>query len=405
MPARPRITAAQRRHRLAVRHLLAPGARARTPEQVAEAVVALHSTDPATVHLSALARLADPRVEAVERALYEDRSLVRMHGMRHTLFVVPDHLAPAVQAAMSDKAAATERRSLLAFAARGGFTPELLADAERAVLDALAEHGSLSGAQLGARVPALRRTVTVSPGKPYETQQSIGARLLRVMGVEGTVVRGRPLGSWTSGQYTWAPAAPHAPLSPADGRTELVRAYLAAFGPATEADIVWWTGWTVTAVRAALAANRALAADLDDGRTGWLLPADADPVAEPEPWAALLPALDPTPMGWKERDHYLPAHHKEELFDRNGNIGPTLWWNGRIAGAWATRPDGTIAWRLLDDIGRQGTTAIEEAAARLEALLAGTRVTPRFRTPLERRLAAARQHLARPGPHAGPGRA
>ena len=52
-------------------------------------VVALHATDPATVHLSAAARMREPDVAAVERALYDERSLIRMLGMRRTMFVVP----------------------------------------------------------------------------------------------------------------------------------------------------------------------------------------------------------------------------------------------------------------------------------------------------------------------------
>ncbi|MDJ1131924.1 winged helix DNA-binding domain-containing protein [Streptomyces iconiensis] len=399
-PVRPRITAAQRRDRLAVRHRLVPYARGRTPEEVTDAVVALHASDPASVHLSALARLADPGFavdKVLDEALYEEASLVRMHGMRRTLFVVTDRLAPVLQASTMHRIAATERRSLDAFVAGGGLGAGLLAGAEQAVRDVLAEHGSLSAAQLGGYVPALRESVVVAPGKPYESRQTVGLHLLRVMAMEGTLVRGRPLGSWVSGQYMWALAEPHGPAAEDEARAALLREYLAAFGPATEADIKWWTGWPVTAVRKALSAERAQPVDLDDGGTGWLLPDDATAHAtahagaapRPEPWAALLPSLDPTAMGWKQRDHYLPAAHTADLFDRTGNIGPTVWWNGRIVGSWTVLPDGRVRWGVLEDVGRDGTAAIESEAARLQDLLAGARFTPRFPTPLERRLATA----------------
>src|SRR5690349_18845310 len=70
------IGTAERRARLAVRHRLAAGARAVTPEEVAGSLVALHGTDPATVYLAVGARLADAdkTVADVERALYEDRT-------------------------------------------------------------------------------------------------------------------------------------------------------------------------------------------------------------------------------------------------------------------------------------------------------------------------------------------
>jgi hypothetical protein len=75
------------------------------------------------------------------------------------------------------------------------------------------------------------------------------------------------------------------------------------------------------------------------------------------------------------------------LFDRTGNIGPTIFSDGRIVGGWAPRTDGTIGWRLLEDIGAELTKAVELEAERLTTWLAGVRVTPSFRTPLERELA------------------
>jgi hypothetical protein len=110
-----RIEVAQRRIRLGRRHGLAAQTRAVGPAEVADRVVALHGTDPASVYLSAIARLRTPDVGAVERALYDDRTLVRMLGMRRTMFVVGRNLAPVVQASCSRGIAAVQRRRLLSF--------------------------------------------------------------------------------------------------------------------------------------------------------------------------------------------------------------------------------------------------------------------------------------------------
>ena len=118
-----------------------------------------------------------------------------------------------------------------------------------------------------------------------------------------------------------------------------------------------------------------------------MLADDLEPAPAPDPWVALLPALDPTPMGWSQRSWFL-GPHAEALFDRSGNVGPTVWCDGRIAGGWAQRTDGEIVWRLLEDIGSEATAAVEGAAARLAAWLGPAVVTPRFRTPLERELSA-----------------
>jgi hypothetical protein len=97
--------------------------------------------------------------------------------------------------------------------------------------------------------------------------------------------------------------------------------------------------------------------------------------------------LDTTVMGWTERD-WLLGPHGPRLFDRSGNPGPTVWWDGRVVGGWAQRPSGEIVYRLLEDVGAEAIAAIDAEAARLTAWLGPARVTPRFRTPLERELSS-----------------
>jgi hypothetical protein len=93
-------------------------------------------------------------------------------------------------------------------------------------------------------------------------------------------------------------------------------------------------------------------------------------------------------MGWKERDWYLGGHGPQ-LFDRNGNAGATIWWDGRIVGGWSQRPGGKVAHRLLEDIGSDATAAVEREAETLETWLGGTTVTARFRATLDKELAAS----------------
>ena len=128
---------------------------------------------------------------------------------------------------------------------------------------------------------------------------------------------------------SWLPA-PLPRLEPEAARAELARRWLRAYGPARVADLKWWSAWTLAQTRAALAAIGAVEVDLD-GTPGVVLPDDVEREPQPEPWAVLLPALDPTVMGWKERSWYL-GEHGPALFDRSGNAGPTVWWNGRIVG-------------------------------------------------------------------------
>lgn len=387
-----RIGTAQRRARLGLRHHLATGATAADPVAAARGVVALHSTDPASVFLAVHARTAPVAAEAIERALYEERSLIRMHGMRRTMFVVPADLAPVVQAACTTPLVAPQRRRYAGFLAERGLgDEEWLAEVEDATARALAARGEATGAELSADEPRLRTQLQLNEGKRYAQTASITTWVLFLLAAQGRIVRGRPRGSWASSQYTWHPAQAWLPDGfaepPAEAaRAELVRRWLAAFGPGTVADLRWWTGFTAAQVRKALAEIEPVEVDLDGG-TGLVLPDDLAPVPEPEPWVGLLPALDPTPMGWTDRSWFLGAH-APALFDRSGNIGPTVWYAGRIVGGWARRPDGEVAYRLLEDVGREAATAVDAAAARLGGWIGPVKVTPRFRTPLERELAS-----------------
>src|SRR2546425_707617 len=84
-----KFTAEERRARLAIRHHLAPRSRVKTAMEVARDLVGLHGTDPATVFVSAWARMKNADVEGIESELYDDRSLVRVLVMRRTAFVLP----------------------------------------------------------------------------------------------------------------------------------------------------------------------------------------------------------------------------------------------------------------------------------------------------------------------------
>ena len=391
MNVRRRITDAERRARLGTRHRLAATRRAADVRDVADSLVALHSTDPASVFLSANARMRDGTVAHVEQALYDDRDLVRILGMRRTLFVVTVALVPIVHAACTRAIAATQRRRYAGLIEQGGIADDGSAWLERvgdATMAALQRRGEAFGAELSADVPELRSRVSFGEGKKWAGTTSMTTWVLTLLAADERIVRGRPRGSWLSSQYSWSPAPSwqprgEPPLDTAGAQAELAGRWLAAFGPGTLADIAWWTGWTKTAARGALAALGAVEVDLSGG-TGYVLPEDMEPPTLPEPWVALLPALDPTAMGWTDRTFY--GGDDKVLYDRSGNIAPTVWADGRIVGCWVQREDGDVAVRLLVDAGRETAVAIDDAAGRLGKWLGAARVKSRFRTPIEREL-------------------
>lgn len=389
-----RIDVAERRRRLAVRHGLAR--RAYGVADVARSLVALHSTDPATVYLSVRARAGGLTTPAdIEYSLYERRELVRMLAMRRTMFVVPVESVPVVQASTTERVARDQRARLLTHLRDLADVTDpdpWLADVEKSVLGLFAQRRApLSAAELTAAEPRLKTTLRMAEGKTYAANPNITSRVLLVLAAQGHIIRGRPIGTWLSQQYRWSliedwlPAKPAAVDDPS-ARRELARQWLTTFGPAPISDFKWWTGWTLTQARQAIAATSAVEVDLGTGH-GFTLPNDLDPTPDPGVWVALLPALDPTVMGWADRTWFL-GDHKQSLFDTNGNAGPTIWLNGRIVGGWAQRPTGEIAVKLLEDVGEEATAAIAAEADQVAKWLAGVRVIPRFRTPTERQLSA-----------------
>jgi hypothetical protein len=375
------IPDSERRARLARRHALAPAHRAADPEAATRAVTVLHSTEPASVYLSVHARVDGATVADVDRALYEDRTLVKQLAMRRTLFVFPRDLLPAAWGSASARVARQQEARLVKEVEAAGHAVDgaaWLHEARAGVVRALAGGAALTAQEIRARVPALEARLDLSPGKKYAANVSMAPRVLTLLGVEGTVVRGTNAGHWrlSKPRWTlmsdWLGEAPPA-AKEGEGYAELVGRWLRSFGPGTEDDLVWWLGATKAAVRAALSALGAVTVSLDGGGTGWVLPDDVEEEDDVEPWGALLPVLDPTVMGWKERAFYL-GPHAPQLFDTNGNAGTTAWWDGRVVGCWVQDDDGVVEVRLLEKLPRAARAVLRAEAERLTDWLDGVRV-------------------------------
>jgi hypothetical protein len=352
------ITDGQRRARLATRHALA--ARVDSVEEAVEAVTCLHATEAPSVYLSVVAR-SDATREDIARALYTDRSVVKQLAMRRTMFTFPRDLLPQVWGSASDRIAQQLRTRLAKEVEAHGIAKRgdvWLTRMNNTLLKTLAEGGPATTAELREQIPPLARRLDMSPGKSYGANIPIAPRVLGTLAATGAILRGDNEGDWRTSRPRWTLTeewlGTPVTKAPAEaGYRELVRRWLHRFGPGTEADLVWWLGATKSAVRRALADLDAVEISLAEG-SGFLLPDDVDDVPEPDPWAALLPVLDPTTMGWKQRDFYLDPDDRPYLFDTNGNGGSTAWWCGRVVGCWVQDPDGFVVVVPRGDPGAGG---------------------------------------------------
>lgn len=385
-------------------HLL-PSAQSDDLLQVVRDIVALHATEATTPYLSQWARLPDFQRSQLEQAWHRRRDLVKLLCMRATLHLVPSDEMPWFYQAYEDRSAADYRRDMPeTLLVQAGLCQEEDAPAlkhalQDNVIAFLMDQGAATTREIARAVPALQAKIRYDVGKPTEGQYSIGTGIIRAMCAQGLLVRGQPRGSWRSNQHEYAPLAtwlPHLDLHAVTGaqaQAWLVRRYLAAFGPATHDDVQWWTGFTKGEAAQALAA-------LDDevktvrleGQTEehLMLREDVEALrgfsARSEPFAALLPALDPVIMGYQDRTRFLAPEQRKHLFDRAGNAVPTVWVNGRVRGAWAQRRDGRVVYDLLEPVGDSGRLLVEAEVQRLQAFLGADVLATRSTTAFTRAL-------------------
>lgn len=362
---------------------------------VVDALVALHSSDPVTVYLSAAARLENPSIEAIDHALYNERKVFRHHAMRRTLWVIGLETIGAAHASCTVKIADAEERRFLAWLED---TPSIsyprtwLEMATERIVGYLSTSAPASTREIGLALPDLASPVRVVQGTRQETAIAGHSRALLLAAMNGIVVRTRPQGTWIASNYIWDTARRWGfPAltgeEPAQGAAELLVRVLDRFGPCTLTDLGWWTGWTLTMTRKALADISAVEIALESGDMGWVNAGDVvGPVDDPGPWVALLPGLDPTTMGWKERDWYLASDVAGHVFDRNGNAGPTVWADGHVVGGWAQRANGQIAFDLHRELTREHRTLLADAESRIVEFVGDTRFSVRFPSPNQTRL-------------------
>lgn len=382
---------------MAHRHRLLEAGRTNNIATITDDLIALHSSDPATVYLSAAIRMTQPCIETVEQALYDDRTVVRHHAMRRTIWVMTLEIARLAHGATTAKIAAAERSRTLK-ALSSGTEPGVVDDPDAWLDDAFAQvsalltkHGPLTTRAIGKLLPELVIPVVFGGGTKNPAALNGHTKVLQGAGFDATLMRGRPSGSWNSAEYEWHLTeewfgGPLAGLDEQAAAADLLAKWLLRFGPATDTDIKWWFGWTATLTRTSLAAIDAEEVELQDGRAAWVARGDTEDVPAPGPWVRLMPSLDPTTMGWKERDWQLDPALVPQLFDRFGNAGPIVMVDGICAGAWHQRDTGEIVYELTSSIGREHQQLLDAAVADMTALLGDVIIKPRFPSPLQKSL-------------------
>ena len=286
----------------------------------------LHATVSITPYLSSRARLLNFHRHDLDGELFEQKSMGRIRCVRKTMYVHTKKMIPVMYQA-------THRRTLV----------EVTKQMERQGIS-VGDYERIANRVL----TALRNSVVTAAQlkKMIGVPQPLSGLLNRMCEL-GLLARAHPAGSWKSQAYNYVLFNEYYPdidlnsISEEAAKLEVVRHYLAAFGPVTIDDIIWWTGFAKSEVRSALRQLKKevikvyvkeipgeyfmLSSELPDLQGTSL---------ENKPLINLLPTLDPYLMAYRIRSRYIKKPHYGYIYDRTGNAAASILLNGEIIGVW-----------------------------------------------------------------------
>ncbi|HEX3237540.1 MAG TPA: winged helix DNA-binding domain-containing protein [Gaiellaceae bacterium] len=152
-----------------------------------------------------------------------------------------------------------------------------------------------------------------------------------------------------------------------EARTEIVRRYLRAFGPATKADVADWSGLRVRDFEHALdglPTHRG-----EDGRTLYDVPRAPLPDGDTAAPVRFLPKWDNCLLGYANRTRVISDEIRKQVIGKNGDVAQTVLVDGFVAATWSADPNGKVTVQPFSPLPRVWRREVEDEAARLEAWL------------------------------------
>ena len=295
----------------------------------------------------------------------QKKNLARIRYVRNTIYVLPKELIPVAFAATSQMAEVTSAR----FSKYMGITPTQYARISNKVLKILKGRG-LTTREIKKK---LRTSINLAP-------------IVNLMCDKGLLVRSLPREGWRSTQHTYFLFEDYYPdldlssYEEKEARRIIVEKYLDAFGPVSEQDIAWWTGFPKSQVKEILEdlGDKLSSVEIPELERKYLvLSSERDSLLtakSPEsPIINVLPSLDPYMMGYKDRDRYLHPKHHKMVFDRSGNATSTILLDGQVVGIWDLE-EPLVKVFYLEDIGKDVQKKVRTRTADMGKFITGNRV-------------------------------
>ncbi|WP_285727931.1 winged helix DNA-binding domain-containing protein [Psychromicrobium xiongbiense] len=326
------------------------------PVEVVRHLAALQGQDLPGALYSVALRTSRPALSAVVEALARG-DIVRSWTMRGTL-----HLCTAEDLPLF--LGLTAERMLKSFTTRHRQLGITEADVEQA------RELTLARVAGGGATRAELFEVLEAAGQRTDAQR--GIHLLLVLSLQRHLVQGPLRGN----QQLFMPYRewiPDRETVPAEGEAlaSLAVRYFHSHGPATLADLAWWTKLPLTAVRAAVQSVRGeLAVKEYGGQEYFGAPAVLDLPESQHPGSdslCLLPGFDELILGYTDRSAALAQQHAARIVPGgNGVFRPTILRGGRVVGTWRKKP---VVLEPFVPLGAGVLAAAERAAGRYERFL------------------------------------
>ncbi|WP_328325161.1 winged helix DNA-binding domain-containing protein [Kribbella sp. NBC_00382] len=320
--------------RMARHHLSVPATG--SPADVVRAMAGAHAQVLSAAEISVALRMEGATREDVQRALWEDRSLVKTFGPRGTVHLLPtDELASWVSAL----SALQPPNSTAPLVMR--MTPEQTAQVIAAIGDALADD-DLTVDELSDQVIARTGPWAGDLVMPaFQTYWPRWRQAISSAANAGVLCYGPNRGRNTT--YTNPHRfAPFQPVSAERALTELLRRFLWSYGPATPQHFARWLSISpVAATKVFTERADELEEVVLDGQPAWLVRGDTDFTAARAGGLRLLPYFDAYGVGSHPRELLFPGKAWDRALARGqaGNY-PLLLVDGIVAGVWHQRKSG-----------------------------------------------------------------
>jgi uncharacterized protein YcaQ len=289
-------------------------------------------------------RRATTRAE-IQRALWDARELVRTSAMRLTLHLVPSRDLAIYVAATK----AMAFRRIEYWLGRMGATPPQLRKMVDCVVDTLDDGRPRTQQEL---IAAAKKKVGRGMGKWLDHSWSG----VRPAVIEGRVVYGPPSGAEATFVRTdrWLGPQPQVDAGSAQG--ELLRRFLAAFGPATPHDFAKWSGLKASDAKKLVAAAGDGVIEVSvDGAPGWIPRQDLEALMRSElddDAVRLLGAFDSFLLAHATKEHMVDARFYKRVYRPQGWISPVVLRGATIVGVWFPESLGATTLLRVELFGR-----------------------------------------------------